>query len=307
MARNRIIYQSQVVEIDGSTIEGVQSVTYGLDVTREDINQFGELGAVDRIVLEAPVANTETSFYLGGMPSKSDSEASLSGLLVRAITGGTVNIRIGLDEDEGADYDGQDATVNLISGNLTSMNVEASVGAIPTVTLGFEGTDLTYAAGSAIGAPTSSIPFATQSGVVVSLQSPETVHHTHVQSATVNFDLGLEGLQKLGSADAPYVYARVPSFPATASLTLESLAVDKGMSMTLTSLKQKATEGTANNSTTGGFVNVGVNFGGQNFSLINSTLDSVSFNNAIGDNATASATFSCSIGGASSVSQLQIT
>ena len=307
MARNRIIYQSQVVEIDGSTIEGVQSVTYGLDVTREDINQFGELGAVDRIVLEAPVANAETSFYLGGMPSLSSTEASLSGLLVRAITGGSVTVRIGLDEDEGEDYDGQDATVNLVSGNMTSMNVEASVGAIPTVTLGFEGTDLTYAAGGAIGAPSSSIPFATQSGVVVSLQSPETTHHTHVQSATVNFDLGLEGLQKLGSADAPYVYARVPSFPATASLTLESLAVDKGMSLTLTSLKQKATEGTANNSTTGGFVNVGVDFGGQNFSLINSTLDSVSFNNAIGDNATASATFSCSIGGASSVSQLQIT
>ena len=39
----------------------------GLDVTREDVLQFGDLGAVDRIVLEAPVANVETSMYIGGL------------------------------------------------------------------------------------------------------------------------------------------------------------------------------------------------------------------------------------------------
>jgi len=50
MARNRIIYQSQSVAIADTnvsqyTVNGVQSANYGLDVAREDINQFGELGA----------------------------------------------------------------------------------------------------------------------------------------------------------------------------------------------------------------------------------------------------------------------
>ena len=67
MARNRIIYQSESVLIDGATAEGVQSCSYGLDVTREDVLQFGDLGAVDRIILEAPVANMEVSMYVNGL------------------------------------------------------------------------------------------------------------------------------------------------------------------------------------------------------------------------------------------------
>jgi len=310
MARNRIIYQSQSVAVKTTggavtTINGVQSVSYGLDVTREDINQFGDLGAVDRIVLEAPVANAEVSFYVGGLAA-GGSVNSISGILDNAIKGNTTTLYIGLDNNEGEDYDNADIeTVSIVSGNMTSLNAEASVGAIPTMTMGFEGTDLSFAAVPG-GIPAPGTPnFATQSGVVVGLGSDSvTGFHTHVQSATVSFDLGLEGLQKLGSADAPYVYARVPSFPASASLQLESLAINKGMELTLASLKQKASEGTK--SSDGGMINVNVNFGGQLFALVNATLDSVSFNNSIGDNATASATFSCSIGGPTSVSTLVI-
>ena len=67
MARNRIIYQSESVKVGNQTAIGVQSVSYGLDVTREDVLQFGDLGAVDRIILEAPVANMEVSMYVNGL------------------------------------------------------------------------------------------------------------------------------------------------------------------------------------------------------------------------------------------------
>jgi hypothetical protein len=307
MARNRIIYQSQAVAFkttggSQTTIDGVQSVTYGLDVTREDVNQFGDLGAVDRIVLEAPVANAEVSFYIGGV-----SAGNISGILDNAIKGNTTTLYIALDAQEGEDYDNTNiSVVSIVSGNMTSLNAEASVGAIPTMTMGFEGTDLAFDSITTVTQPNTAISFATQSGVVVGLGTDSvTGFHSHVQSATVSFDLGLEGLQKLGAADAPYVYARVPSFPASASLQLESLAINKGMELTLATLKQKASEGSK--SSDGGFINVNVNFGGQLFTLVNSTLDSVSFNNSIGDNATASATFSCSIGGPTSVSTLLIT
>jgi hypothetical protein len=319
MPRNRIIYQSQSVSIEGDgitsqTCKGVQSVNYGLDVTREDVLQFGDLGAVDRIILEAPVANMETTMYVGGLPAN-----SLSELLGAAISGKNVTCLVGLDNNEGEDYDGSDATIKLVSGSLTSMSAEASVGAIPTMTLGFEGTDLNYST-DAVAAPATDIDVATQSGVVVDfseITTDTTGHYVHPQSATVSFDLGVEGLQELAFKDSAgiqtdqnnkFQYARVPSFPATATLELEAFAVDRGMSMALSDLSQKATDATNGQAGSGAFCNVAVDFGATRFLLQSGTLDAVSFSNSIGDTAaTCNATFSCSIGGLNSVSQLVIT
>ena len=319
MPRKRIIYQSQSVRVEGdgiqnSTCKGVQSVNYGLDVTREDVLQFGDLGAVDRIILEAPVANLETTMYVGGL-----SATVLSQLLGSAISGKNVDCLVGLDNTEGEDYDGSDATIQIVSGSLTSMSAEASVGAIPTMTLGFEGTDLSYTT-NAVTAPATDIDVATQSGVVVDfseITTDTTGHYVHPQSATVSFDLGVEGLQELAFKDSAgiqtdtnnkFQYARVPSFPATATLELEAFAVDRGMSMALSDLSQKASDGTAGQAGSGAFCNVAVDFGATRFKLQSGTLDAVSFSNSIGDTAaTCNATFSCSIGGEGSKSQLIIT
>ena len=285
---------------------GVQSVSYGLDVAREDVNQFGDLGAIDRVVLEAPTANAEVNLYVNGA-----TPSHLSGLLRSALESSGIEIKIGLDSNEGADYQsGQADSVQLASGSLASLTAEASVGAIPTLTLGFEGTDMQYITAAPV-APGVDLTVATQTGVqlttaLFNAAGPSVSgFQTHAQSVTVNFDLGLEGLQELGNTKAKYVYARVPSFPATASMTIENLAVDRGFDLTLADVKQRASQG-GSNGDTGGKINVGVQMGGTNFKLVNSTLDSVSFNNAIGDNATASMTASCSIGGPTSSSRIEI-
>ena len=44
-----------------------KAASYGLDISREDVIQFGDLGAVDRVVLEAPTANMEINMYVGGL------------------------------------------------------------------------------------------------------------------------------------------------------------------------------------------------------------------------------------------------
>ena len=313
--RNRIIYQSESVKVDGVTAIGVQSCSYGLDVTREDVLQFGDLGAVDRIILEAPVANMETSMYVNGLAGN-----KLDEIIRKGVSGTAIDCIVSLG-DEGTDYDsgGTVSSVGIVSGSLTSFSAEASVGAIPTLTLGFEGTDLTYSptAGNA-GTPTTDINVVTQSGVVVdmsSLTDSFTGHYVHPQSCSVSFDLGVEGLQELSyetsnglaSAGNKFQYARVPSYPATASMELEAFAIDKGMTMTLADLQQKAGEGNANNANKGGKCNVGVDMGGTVFTLVNSTLDSVSFSSSIGDTAaTCNATFSVSIGGPNSSSRLDI-
>ena len=314
MARTRIIYQSESVKVDGVTAIGVQSCSYGLDVTREDVLQFGDLGAVDRIILEAPVANMEVSMYVNGLAG-----SKLDEIVRKGVSGTAIDCVVSLGA-EGADYAVGAAlsSVGVVSGSLTSLSAEASVGAIPTLTLGFEGTDLSYAE-SAAGTPTTNIDVATQSGVVVKMDQVTgtfTGHYVHPQSCSVSFDLGVEGLQELSyevagvglvSAGNKFQYARVPSYPATASMELEAFAIDKGMTMSLAGLQQKASEGNAGGANEGGKINVGVDMGGTEFNLVSATLDSVSFSSSVGDTAaTCNATFGVSIGGPESESRLVI-
>ena len=315
MPRNRIIYQSQAVALSGAstsnlplTINGVQSVTYGIEVGREDVNQFGALGAIDRVILEAPTATQEVSFHfpngtgLGG--------SGLTALVLEAVVTGSLGtavdgLIVALDSQEGGDYDSANETVSLVSGRLSSFSLEASVGAIPTITLGFEGTSLTYGT-ETINIPVSySNALTSFTGAVLTINTGQGTsgHMAHPQSATLSFDLGSEGLQQLGVNNL--VYARVPTFPATATLEVEGIAVDRGMSLVLAGIKAKSSASADTDE--GGRANVSLALGGVTFTLVNATLDSVSYSNSIGDNATCSATFGVSIGGTLSESKLTIT
>ena len=322
MARKRIIYQSESVEINsksltgahpnGITVNGVQSVSYGIDISREDLQQYGDLGAFDRIVLEAPTANAEMTFHVNGV-----NPPVLNSVVHDAIAGNNCEIRFALDQTEGRDYtaSASSSIVGLKGASLTSFSAEASVGSIPTMTMGFEGTDLEYttststAGPSGIGAPSGTVNIAVPSTVNVDLTNCDTsnTHYAHTQSANLSFDLGVEGLQALGlsSSSDRFQYARVPSYPASASLTVEALAVDKGMSIQLANLQQKGSAGGTTEST-GGKVNINVTMGSTRFKLVNATLDSVSFTSSIGDNATCDATFGVSIGSPTSPSTINI-
>jgi hypothetical protein len=308
MARKRIIYQSQSVKINGTVAMGVQSCSYGLDVSREDVIQFGDLGAVDRVIMEAPTANMEVNMYVGGL-----SAAVLSGCVDLAIAGTAFTVQVGLDSTEGSDYTGANSAVTLTSGLMTSLSAEASVGSIPTLTMGFEGTDLSYASAT-IAAPATNINVATQSGVIVGIGGQAASfknHFLHPQSCNVSFDLGSEALSELNLTDDrptnPYLYAKVPSYPGTATMEIENFATDRGMSMTLSGLSQKGQGGTANDPNSGGKCNVNVVMGQTKFALVNATLDSVSFSNSVGDTAaTCNANFGVSIGGPTSSSRIEV-
>ena len=80
MSRNRVIYQSQAVyastapysgdlTADGSIsgLQRVQSANYSFNIARQDVNQFGQLAAIDRIITDAPTVSFDTSYYMGLM------------------------------------------------------------------------------------------------------------------------------------------------------------------------------------------------------------------------------------------------
>ena len=99
MARTRVIYQSEAVFVSqdvaynaaqtgthATTTPGlyhnsfniaelnrVQSANYSFNVTRQDVNQFGELAAIDQCIVEAPTVSFDTSYYLSNFISNSKS------------------------------------------------------------------------------------------------------------------------------------------------------------------------------------------------------------------------------------------
>lgn len=78
MGRNRVIYQSDIVFVgntgatgttDGNTgiisqLDRVQSANYSFDVARTDVNQFGQLAAIDRIILEQPTVSLDLNYLV---------------------------------------------------------------------------------------------------------------------------------------------------------------------------------------------------------------------------------------------------
>ena len=89
MARNRVIYQSQAVYVsqdanvtgiatgsldsNGGRVESqvdlnrIQSCNYSFSIGRQDVNQFGELAAIDRIITETPTVSLEGSYLVANL------------------------------------------------------------------------------------------------------------------------------------------------------------------------------------------------------------------------------------------------
>lgn len=91
MGRNRVIYQSEALYVSkniDSTGSGehyqltrVQSANYNFDITRQDVNQFGQLARIDALVLQSPTVSLDFSYY----PTDGSNEKAL-GFFVQGVT-----------------------------------------------------------------------------------------------------------------------------------------------------------------------------------------------------------------------------
>lgn len=158
MARNRVIYQSEALYTSEGILstgaskhvqlDRVQSANYNFSISRQDINQFGELGKIDSMVLEPPTVNLDFSYYL----TDGSNERAL-GFYVKTGAGQEGNFPSGhmtttsgrnfylLTSDEGNDFNYGSGGKNFIAfgnGFLSNYSLEASVGALPTVSVSIE-------------------------------------------------------------------------------------------------------------------------------------------------------------------------
>ena len=174
MARNRVIYQSQSVYCSQSVynedqttsgdvldLSRVQSCNYSFNVARQDVNQFGELASIDRIITESPTVSFDTSYYLANFfnedrlgffvtPSGGSTfKSAITNIIDSTSFSNQKNYYIlttkegkdSVDDFTSGDYE---SIIGVGNGFMTSYSSEGSVGGLPTVSIGVEGQNMNF-------------------------------------------------------------------------------------------------------------------------------------------------------------------
>ena len=192
MPRNRIIYQSEALyagpapatgyhygtfkagiggdsnSINESSslvrqLQRIQTANYSFNVERTDLNQFGQLAAIDRVILNAPTVSLDFSYLLGNLSNESilgltiasgNSDSlvpAISGFLNKTSDERNYFIRTtseGTDAVSNTDLSsGNNGVIGIGNGVVTSYSTEGSVGNFPTTTVNVEGLNMNFQKG----------------------------------------------------------------------------------------------------------------------------------------------------------------
>lgn len=167
MSKNRVIYQSDALfasktvnstaSDEHAQLRRVQSANYSFNITRQDINQFGQLSRLEAIILESPTVSFDSSYYLGDgyneqvLSFANDTNFNVGFISGQLTAGSGQNLYI-LTAEEGSDANFNPtstgySTIGVGNAFLTDYSLEASVGGIPTVNISFEGANMNATAG----------------------------------------------------------------------------------------------------------------------------------------------------------------
>jgi hypothetical protein len=189
MARNRVIYQSEAVYATQGVYSGagvasanqplqrlnaavptgilplnrVQSANYSFSISRTDVNQFGELAAIDRIITDTPTVSFDTSYILANFcnekmlgfsvtPSGASATTMVSCIsgIIDSSTPAYQKDYFILTSKEGSDAVGlrnsgkYESLIGVGNAFISSYSSEAAVGGLPSVSLGVEGMNMNF-------------------------------------------------------------------------------------------------------------------------------------------------------------------
>ena len=358
-SRNRVIYQSQAVfsaptgvttiTAASHSIRRVQSCNYNFSVARQDINQYGELAAIDRLILQEPTVAVDLSYYfeptgfnerhLGLRTNAPTGTSTTSDHMLDAIISSGANFNQkniyilvsdpGVDVNDPARMDpavNVDGIIGIGNAFLTSWSLEASVGAIPTVTCALEAQNIVFSTGNydignpAIddGADRTSVNVtlpdgaglfdaatevsAVRPGDITLVLGTDNLDNSpmfgldesdlKVQSASVAMTIGREPIRKLGKA---FAFAREITFPINCTMSVQAI-VGKTFANKLFTLM------TTNGDATKFYCELklvgyqGANTHTSYIMLKGAKLDSQAFTSSIGPNQTVAIELSAQIG-----------
>ncbi len=253
--RKRVIYQSEALFAGSTNIQRVQSVNYSFTVPRTDVNQYGQLGQIERVITEVPTVSMDFTYHLAGTTN----ETALLGNGANGSSFGFLkdlnntdsskyvqNFKVGL-ANEGIDYNNSSAHSNkgiiVPNGFITSYSWTGAVGDVPSSTVNLESTEMEVAdVGTVVAPETSNNPVVLRPGNVTFRSAPTTTaglsdsdddlpvmgfEGIHVQSFTVSIDIPRESIQRMGDR---YEFARVITFPIQATMSIEAIVSDQAAS-----------------------------------------------------------------------------
>lgn len=222
MTTDRIIYQSEslytskLTPASGSVIQGdaeikeinrVQDMSYNLEVSRTDINEFGQLAALSREVTEPPTVGLDFSYYvtngeqderLGLLVNKQRefpigaTDQTIKPLTANLVAAGSENV----DElnyyivtvPEGNDVhhtsnkvgSADNSVIAIGNGFISSYSITGSVGELATANVSVEGSNILFESGlnNAISNPSIDL------NSTVGAKLGTTVNFTNVSSGT---------------------------------------------------------------------------------------------------------------------------
>jgi len=174
--RNRVIYQSQAVYVsqdvnctgvavgttDNVDLNRIQSCNYSFNISRQDVNQFGELGAIDRIITDTPTVSLDGSYsmaslgnekklgfniWAGPTTATNSIVSCISGIVDSETNDGVKNYYIvttaeGSDAIDNTASGKYESIVGIGNASLTSYSTEGSVGGLPTASFSVEGQNM---------------------------------------------------------------------------------------------------------------------------------------------------------------------
>jgi len=192
MPRNRIIYQSEAVYAGPSPATGfhfgtytlgiggnsndpqnvsnlvnqlqrVQTANYSFNVARTDVNQFGQLAAIDRVILTSPTVSLDFSYILAGLSNEVDlgftvvsgnadsTVSAISGFLFGTQDERNYFIRTASEGNDAVGFSdvssGNNGVIGIGNAFISSYSTEGSVGNFPTASISVEGSNMTFQQG----------------------------------------------------------------------------------------------------------------------------------------------------------------
>jgi hypothetical protein len=263
MPRKRVIYQSEAL-FAGQTgannpvqLNRVQGANYSFDIARQDVNQYGQLAAIDRVIVEQPTVSLDFSYYANSGENEQTLGFTLGtsqGALANILSGGAdIKNYFILVSPEGTDANintgtaiSNGKTIGIGNAGLTSYSVEAAVGGFPTVSVNAEGLNMKFYSATTGYAPDVNPENGLPNGTsVFAIPAPVTgngytalrpgdirlgvsgvgvnASDLKIQSFTLSTDIGRDPIQKLGSK---YAFSREITFPVTVSASVEAVIGD---------------------------------------------------------------------------------
>lgn len=243
----------------------VQSVGLSFNVPRTDVNQFGQLAAIDRIILEPPTSSLDFTYLVLdgkaedvlGFEAKGGS-TFISGLISKAEDEKNYFILItpeGVDAI-GSQGSGVNNVISLGNGFISNYTLSLAVGQLPQASVTVEGLNVkfdtgTYAKTSPAVNPENGLPL---TSIIFTLPTAEAYTGANIVSAlrpgdvvlefpanaglgnilsgagsvhvqSVNFAVPLSR-EPINRLGSPFSFARETTFPINSTLSIEALAAD---------------------------------------------------------------------------------